>query len=63
MVHPDITSSNVLLNSQLEACVSDFGTTKLLDPDSSNQTCVVGTYGYIVPGECHFLLQNHKYFL
>ncbi|XP_042942373.1 MDIS1-interacting receptor like kinase 2-like isoform X3 [Carya illinoinensis] len=31
------------------AFVSDFGTTKLLDHDSSNQTLVAGTYGYIAP--------------
>jgi len=63
IVHRDVTSSNVLLNSQLEACVSDFGTARLLDPDSSNQTLVVGTYGYIAPGESHFLLQKPQYFL
>ncbi|KAG5053782.1 hypothetical protein JHK85_006292 [Glycine max] len=49
IVHRDVTSSNVLLNSQLEAFVSDFGTARLLDPDSSNQTLVAGTYGYIAP--------------
>lgn len=45
--HRDITSNNVLLNSQLQAYVSDFGATKLLDPDSS---VVVDTYGYILLG-------------
>ncbi|XP_059451354.1 MDIS1-interacting receptor like kinase 2-like [Corylus avellana] len=49
IVHRDITSNNILLNSKLEAFVSDFGTAKLLDPDSSNQTLVAGTYGYIAP--------------
>ncbi|RDX76811.1 MDIS1-interacting receptor like kinase 2, partial [Mucuna pruriens] len=49
IVHRDVTSSNVLLDSQLEAFVSDFGTARLLDPDSSNQTLVAGTYGYIAP--------------
>ncbi|XP_059451363.1 MDIS1-interacting receptor like kinase 2-like [Corylus avellana] len=49
IVHRDITSNNILLNSKLEAFVSDFGTAKLLDPDSSNQTLVTGTYGYIAP--------------
>ncbi|QHO54461.1 uncharacterized protein DS421_2g56980 [Arachis hypogaea] len=26
-----------------------FGTARLLDPDSSNQTLLVGTYGYVAP--------------
>ncbi|KAL4395171.1 hypothetical protein HN873_005735 [Arachis hypogaea] len=49
IVHRDVSSNNVLLNSELEACVSDFGTARLLDPDSSNQTLLVGTYGYVAP--------------
>ncbi|XP_059451362.1 MDIS1-interacting receptor like kinase 2-like [Corylus avellana] len=49
IVHRDITSNNILLNNKLEGFVSDFGTAKLLDPDSSNQTLVAGTYGYIAP--------------
>ncbi|KAK7822920.1 mdis1-interacting receptor like kinase 2 [Quercus suber] len=40
--------NNILLNSELETFIFDFGTTGLLDPNSSNQTLVVGTYGYIV---------------
>jgi Leucine-rich repeat (LRR) protein len=54
IVHRDITSSNILLNSKLEAFVSDFGLAKLLHPDSSNQTLPAGTYGYIAPGELFF---------
>ncbi|MED6210724.1 hypothetical protein PIB30_066795 [Stylosanthes scabra] len=49
IVHRDVSSNNILLNSELEACVSDFGTARLLDPDSSNQTLLVGTYGYLAP--------------
>ncbi|XP_057756187.1 MDIS1-interacting receptor like kinase 2-like [Arachis stenosperma] len=49
IVHRDVTSSNVLLSSNLEACLSDFGTAKLLNPDSSNQTLLVGTCGYVAP--------------
>ncbi|KAL5707742.1 non-specific serine/threonine protein kinase [Ranunculus cassubicifolius] len=50
ILHRDISSNNVLLSSELEACVSDFGTARLMQPDSSNQTLPVGTYGYIAPG-------------
>jgi hypothetical protein len=57
IVHRDITSNNILLKNKVEAFVSDFGTAKLLDPDSSNQTLVVGTYGYIAPGKLFFSLQ------
>ncbi|XP_059451353.1 probable leucine-rich repeat receptor-like protein kinase At1g35710 [Corylus avellana] len=64
IVHRDISSNNILLNNKLEAFVSDFGTAKLLDPDSSNQTLVVGTYGYIAPGELFFSCYNlHIYLL
>ncbi|MED6186822.1 hypothetical protein PIB30_070412 [Stylosanthes scabra] len=49
IVHRDVTTSNILLNSELDACVSDFGTARLLDTDSSNRTLLVGTYGYLAP--------------
>ena len=51
IIHRDISSNNILLDSKLEAFVSDFGTARLLDPDSSNQTLIAGTYGYIAPGK------------
>ncbi|KAL5741209.1 hypothetical protein ACOSP7_027941 [Xanthoceras sorbifolium] len=49
IVHRDISSNNVLLNSQFEAFVADFGTARLLHPDSSNNTALAGTRGYIAP--------------
>nr|XP_048331619.1 probable leucine-rich repeat receptor-like protein kinase At1g35710 [Ziziphus jujuba var. spinosa] len=50
IVHRDVTTNNVLLNSELEAVVADFGTAKLLDPNSTTQTTILaGTYGYIAP--------------
>ncbi|XP_058082460.1 MDIS1-interacting receptor like kinase 2-like [Magnolia sinica] len=49
IVHRDLSSSNVLLNLELEACISDFGTARMLIPDSSNWTTLAGTYGYIAP--------------
>ncbi|XP_058083268.1 MDIS1-interacting receptor like kinase 2-like isoform X2 [Magnolia sinica] len=47
IVHRDLSSNNILLNSKLEAIVSDFGTARLLIPDSSNCTMLAGTCGYI----------------
>nr|XP_016512130.1 PREDICTED: probable LRR receptor-like serine/threonine-protein kinase At4g08850 [Nicotiana tabacum] len=49
IVHRDISSSNVLLDSENEARVSDFGIAKLLMPDSSNCTTLAGTYGFVAP--------------
>ena len=50
IIHRDISSNNVLLDSEYEAHVSDFGTARLLKPDSSNWTSFVGTFGYSAPG-------------
>ncbi|PRQ37477.1 putative protein kinase RLK-Pelle-LRR-XI-1 family [Rosa chinensis] len=49
VVHRDISSKNILLDYEYEPVVSDFGTAKLLNPDSSNWTAGAGTYGYIAP--------------
>ncbi|XP_027165424.1 MDIS1-interacting receptor like kinase 2-like isoform X2 [Coffea eugenioides] len=49
IVHRDISSNNVLLDSEYEACLSDFGTAKFLRKDSSNWTTLAGTLGYVAP--------------
>ncbi|KAI3862953.1 hypothetical protein MKX03_005336 [Papaver bracteatum] len=49
LVHRDLTSNNVLLDSEYVARVSDFGTARMLKPDSSNWTSLAGTFGYIAP--------------
>ncbi|KAL3733265.1 hypothetical protein ACJRO7_022742 [Eucalyptus globulus] len=49
IVHRDISSNNILLDSEYEGHVSDFGTAKLLKLDTSNWSAVVGTYGYVAP--------------
>ncbi|XP_026397264.1 MDIS1-interacting receptor like kinase 2-like [Papaver somniferum] len=49
LVHRDLTSNNVLLDSEYGARVSDFGTARMLKPDSSNWTSLAGTFGYIAP--------------
>lgn len=49
IVHRDISTKNILLGSDYEACISDFGTARLLEPDSSNWTVLAGTFGYVAP--------------
>ncbi|XVE68082.1 hypothetical protein DITRI_Ditri09bG0040800 [Diplodiscus trichospermus] len=60
IVHRDISSNDILLNSNLEAFVSDFGTARLLDPNSSNRTMLVGTYGYVAPELAHTMVVTEK---
>ncbi|KAL6839092.1 hypothetical protein ACP4OV_031146 [Aristida adscensionis] len=49
IIHRDITSSNILLDTAFKAYVSDFGIARLLKPDESNWSELAGTYGYIAP--------------
>ncbi|XP_048327237.2 MDIS1-interacting receptor like kinase 2-like [Ziziphus jujuba] len=61
IVHRDVTTNNVLLNSELEAVVADFGTAKLLDPNSSTQTAIhAGTFGYIAPELAYTMVVTEK---
>lgn len=54
IIHRDISSKNILLDSEHEAHISDFGTAKFLNPDSSNQASFAGTFGYAAPGKLQF---------
>ncbi|RCV09423.1 hypothetical protein SETIT_2G027200v2 [Setaria italica] len=49
IIHRDITSNNIWLGRNLKAHVSDFGTARILKPDSSNWSALAGKYGYIAP--------------
>ncbi|TYI08770.1 hypothetical protein ES332_A09G024400v1 [Gossypium tomentosum] len=57
-MHHDCTPP--ILNSELEAFIADFGTARLLDPDSSNRTVIVGTYGYIAPELAYSMVVTEK---
>nr|GEX36896.1 probable leucine-rich repeat receptor-like protein kinase At1g35710 [Tanacetum cinerariifolium] len=60
IIHRDISGTNILLDSDFGAHISDFGTAKLLKLDSSNWTVVVGTYGYIAPELAYTMVATEK---
>ncbi|KAL6269754.1 hypothetical protein ACE6H2_026665 [Prunus campanulata] len=49
IVHRDVTVNNVLLDSDFEPRLSDFGTARLISANSSNWTHIVGSFGYMAP--------------
>lgn len=58
IIHRDVKSNNILLDSDYEAHVADFGLAKFFH-DSGASECmssIAGSYGYIAPGE--FSLYN-----
>ena len=50
VVHRDIKPSNVMLDSEFEAKLGDFGLARLVDHETGSQTTVLaGTMGYLAP--------------
>lgn len=51
IVHRDVSSTNILLDENLEPRLSDFGLARLMENNHTHVTVTIGgTYGYIAPG-------------
>ncbi|KAH1044582.1 hypothetical protein GLYMA_09G243600v4 [Glycine max] len=61
IIHRDISSKNVLLDSQNEALISDFGTAKILKPGSHTWTTFAYTIGYAAPELSQTMEVTEKY--
>ncbi|KAJ0780225.1 putative protein kinase RLK-Pelle-LRR-XI-1 family [Helianthus annuus] len=60
IIHRDLSSNNILFDSDWVAHISDFGTARLLKPDSSNWTSFAGTFGYAAPELAYTMEVNEK---
>ncbi|URE05408.1 LRR receptor-like serine threonine-protein kinase [Musa troglodytarum] len=60
IVHRDVTSNNILLDSDFKACLSDFGTARTLNSAASNWSTLAGTRGYMAPELAYSMRVNEK---
>ncbi|CBI27382.3 unnamed protein product, partial [Vitis vinifera] len=62
ILHRDVKSNNILLNSDYEAHVADFGLAKFLQDNGTSEcmSAIAGSYGYIAPEYAYTLKVDEK---
>ncbi|KAG6639547.1 hypothetical protein I3843_10G103500 [Carya illinoinensis] len=62
IIHRDVKSNNILLNSDCEAHVADFGLAKFLQDTGTSEcmSAIAGSYGYIAPEYAYTLKVDEK---
>ncbi|XP_010260843.1 PREDICTED: leucine-rich repeat receptor-like serine/threonine-protein kinase BAM3 [Nelumbo nucifera] len=62
IVHRDVKSNNILLDSDFEAHVADFGLAKFLQDTGTSEcmSAIAGSYGYIAPEYAYTLRVDEK---